>query len=403
MGFKTDIQKYTGTIADGDSAQPLADGVKDVVNRMMKISPDSMFMFSGLIQNTSGNSYVAISDTDKILDVNRLKVLNGVITYRNCVEIPASLRGDVQDAGSLHKATEEFPVYYKFNGRIYVLPSAPTADKIQVNKVVYGAITDADGNSSSIANFPTGMVPLVILYASSKIILQKMASYSSLPTDLNFSGLLGSATSIPSSAADFGLSTDILGNSGVLNDTGFEIPLDSGKPSIGDIANFDLGELFGNSGILDEGDFNDPADKKDPTTWFTTLGDMIEDDEDTELATAQSQKISSFLSWYQQALAERLQKFNADYQVWSGKLQNAIQILSKESDTKVQEYNVNLQKYSAHWQGISASVNATVQSFNANLQKAQLDYQWLQERYQFVSQEYEKGFLPYANKGEAPS
>ena len=222
-----------------------------------------------------------------------------------------------------------------------------------------------------------------------------MASYSSLPTDLNFGGLLGSATSIPSSAADFGLSTDILGSSGVLNDTGFEIPLESGKPSISEISDMDLEDLFNTGGILDEGDFNDSADKKDPTTWFTTLGDMIEDDEDTELATAQSQKISSFLSWYQQALAEKLQKFNGDYQVWSGKLQNAIQILSKESDTKVQEYNVNLQKYSAHWQGISASVNATVQSFNANLQKAQLDYKWLQERYQFVSQEYEKGFLPY--------
>lgn len=403
MGFKLDIQKYTGTIANGDSAQPLADGVKDVVNRMMKISPDSMFMFSGLVNNTSGNDYVAISDTDKILDVNRQKIFSGVTTYRNCIEIPASLRGDVQDAGSLHKATEEFPVYYKFNGKIHVLPSTTTANKIQVNKVVYGAITDPDGSSSSIGNFPTGMVPLVVLYASSKIILQKMASYSSLPADLDLTSLLNGATDIPTSAPDFGLSADILSNSGALNLSGFEIPLDSGKPSISDISNFDLGDVFNTGGILDEGDFNDPADKKDPTTWFTTLGDMIEDDEDTELATAQSQKISSFLSWYQQALAERLQKFNADYQVWSGKLQNAIQILSKESDTKVQEYNVNLQKYSAHWQGISANVNATVQSFNANLQKAQLDYQWLQERYQFVSQEYEKGFLPYANKGEAPS
>ncbi len=403
MGFKTDIEKYTGTIADGDSEKPLEDGVKDVVNRMMKISPDSMFMFSGLVQNTSGNDYVSISDTDKILDVNRQKVFSGVTTYRNCVEIPASLRGDVQDAGSLHLATEEFPVYYKFNGKIYVLPSTTTADKIQVNKVVYGAVAEPDGSSSSIANFPTGMVPLVILYASSKILLQKMANYSSLPADLDLSSLLSSATAIPSPAPDFQLSANILENAGALNNTGFEIPLESEKPSISEIANFGLSSIFTSDGTIPNGTFNDDANIEDPTTWFATLGDMIEDDEDTELATSQTQKINSFLSWYQQALAEKLQKFNADYQVWSGKLQNAIQVLAKESDLKVQEYNASLQKYSAHWQAISADVNAKVQQFSGNIQKAQLDYQWMQERYQFVSQEYEKGFLPYADKGEAPS
>ena len=84
--FDVQIANYAGTIGSEDTQTALENGVKDVVNRMMKISPDSMFMFSGIEKNSSGQSYVAVTDTDKILGVTRLNEVTGVA--RNCVEVP---------------------------------------------------------------------------------------------------------------------------------------------------------------------------------------------------------------------------------------------------------------------------------------------------------------------------
>ena len=96
--FKSQIENYTGTISSEDYTTALDNGVKDVVNRMMKISPDSMFMFASITTNASDSDSIDIDDTDKILDVAR-KNANDV--SRNCIEIPASLRGEVSDSTCL--------------------------------------------------------------------------------------------------------------------------------------------------------------------------------------------------------------------------------------------------------------------------------------------------------------
>lgn len=393
IAFTVQIANYAGALDNTEDHQTaLENGVKDVVNRMMKISPESMFMFTGIANNTAGNSYVAIADTDKIIDVSRYKV--STEEDRNCVEIPASLRGEVQSTTSLHAATKEFPVYYKLSGKLYVVPDQTTVNKISVNKVVYGEVTNPTTSSSAIANFPTGMIPLVIMYASTKIILEKMAEYTSLPTALNLSSLISAGEDIVSAAPDFGLYDAIFGQQGSLYNQ-FSIPALSAIPSISDITNLTALDTALASGAVDN-DTDQIATQK----WFDILSDFIEDDEDTELSRAQVEKITAYLQWYQQALGQKLQKFNGEWQAYSTQLTNAIQIMSKESDLKVQEYATALQKFQAGWQQIATQVNAEVQAFGVNLQRATTEYKWYADRYLFIMQEYEKAFQPYADKGQ---
>jgi hypothetical protein len=392
--FKDQVENYAGTINSEDYLTALDNGVKDVVNRMMKISPDSMFMFASVVTNSAGSGSVAITDTDKILDVSRK---NDNSVARNCVEVPASLRGEVSDATSLHKATKEYPVYYKLNGNLTVAPATTTASVIHVNKVVYGAVSNAHTNSSAIADFPTGMVPLVILYASAQVLLEKMAEYSGLPNDLNFTSLLSAAVDVPS-APSFSVSKSSFNNGGEFDSTIFDLPALSDLPSISSVTS-----LVGSDGLdidIAMGTLDNDTDEIDPKKWFGVLSEFIENEEDIELSRAQVEKITSFVSWYQQALAENLQKFNSDWATYSAKLTNALQIMFKETDTAIQKYASDLQRFQADWQRVAQEVNSNVQQFNSKLQKATTDYKWMADRYVFVMQEYEKSFQPYADKGE---
>lgn len=396
--FKTQIENYAGPINSEDYQTALENGVKDVVNRMMKIAPESMFMFSSVVQNSSGVSGITITDTDKIIDVTRDITSNGI--PRNCIEVPASMRGEVSDPTSLHAATKEYPVYYKLETKLIVVPEITTAGSIHVNKVVYGAITNPSATTGAIANFPTGMIPLVVLYASGKVLQEKMAEYNSLPTKLDIASLLSGLSNLPN-VPQFALSDSEFDGGGEFQSTIFDMPQTTDIPSIADVAGLpDIQTALAGGTIATSGSSTDMIE---PQKWFDILGEFIEVEEDTELSRAQVEKISAYANWYQTALSENLQKFNAQWEAFSTRLQNGIQIMSKNADLAVQDYAQTLQRYQTESQRLVNNVNSQVSAFNSNLQRAVTDYKWLTDRYVFVMQEYEKSFLPYANKGEPAS
>ena len=396
--FKAQIENYTGDITSEDYTTALDNGVKDVVNRMMKIAPESMFLFSSVVQNSSGISGITITDTDKIIDVTRDLSTDGI--PRHCIEVPASMRGEVADPTSLHAATKEYPVYYKLSTKLFVVPETTVAGSIDVNKVVYGAITAPESSTPSIQNFPTGMIPLVILYASGKVLQEKMAEYNKLPAQLNITSVLDGGTSLPSVPV-FSLSDSMFDGSGEFQSTVFDMPGTSDLPSIADVTGLpDIQTALAVGSIATS---SSSTEMIEPQKWFDILGEFIEVEEDTELSRAQVEKISAYVNWYQTALSENLQNFNAKWEAFSTRLQNGIQIMSKNADLVVQDYVQTLQRYQVDLQRIVNNVNSQVSAFNANLQRAITDYKWLTDRYVFVMQEYEKSFLPYADKGEQAS
>tara|TARA_R100001086_G_scaffold202463_1_gene118613 strand:+ start:532 stop:3144 length:2613 start_codon:yes stop_codon:yes gene_type:complete len=151
-------------------------------------------------------------------------------------------------------------------------------------------------------------------------------------------------------------------------------------------------------------DFDD--ENIDPLKWFQVLGDMIQNQEDIELANAQMQKIQTYVGAYTQAMQNKLNEFNDANVEYQAKLQESIQQaqinaqkalqqaqIDKEkvvTDAQIeaqekqqeaslklqqenQEYAAELQKYSAEVSSYQADVNKEIQEYTQNFQRYQVE------------------------------
>jgi len=131
------------------------------------------------------------------------------------------------------------------------------------------------------------------------------------------------------------------------------------------------------------------ADFLDISKWFTAAGEMIEDEEDIELAQVQLQKISSYIQAYLGAMQNQLNIFNDDNAEYQSKLQEGIQQsqinaqkaqsqaqidatdAQQEASLKLQkenqEYAVSLQRFSSEVQEYQVNVDKEVQEYQQNL------------------------------------
>jgi hypothetical protein len=142
------------------------------------------------------------------------------------------------------------------------------------------------------------------------------------------------------------------------------------------------------------------VDFRDFSKWFTAVGELIEDEEDVELAQAQLQKISTYVQAYSVATQNQLNVFNNANVEYQAKLQEGIQqaqinaqkatqqaqidaskvttqaqldatdaqqeaslLLQKEN----QEYGDSLQRFTAEVQVYQADVAKEVQEYQQNL------------------------------------
>ena len=245
------IADMAGTIASESTATHMDNAVKDVINKMARINPAMMYMFSGNVNNTSGNGYVSFADNNMILKVARRE---GSV-YRTCIEAPNAMEADLIDADSLNRATAEYPRFIRSNSKIYVYPVITTANYISVTKVVYGAVTGVSSGTGAIANFPDGMYPMVVCYASMQTLLEKMSE--TLPA-----GSLQELDTLQIDGSAFS---------------------DSSNPTDAELDN--------------------------PTHYFARLREFINEEEDTELSSVQLEKIKAYLTWYQTAI----EKNKTDY------------------------------------------------------------------------------------------
>jgi hypothetical protein len=109
--------------------------------------------------------------------------------------------------------------------------------------------------------------------------------------------------------------------------------------------------------------------KADVSDWWEVAGDFIQDQEDTELGSAQIEKISTYITAYTAQAANNLNKFNelnAKYQADIGKK-------TKESDLLMTKYQQELGEY-------QQEVNKEVQEWQANTNKELQIWQSQQEQ-----------------------
>jgi len=246
------IQDMAGVLANSESvATHMANGVKDVVNKIARINPGMLHLFSGNENNQAGESWVTLTDNNFILKVGRRE---GSV-YRTCIEAPLSMEADLVDNDSLNKATTEYPRFIRANSKIYVYPEVSDVNYLSVTKVKYGTVNNLVGSSDgTIDNFPDGMYPMVVCYASMHTLLEKMA-------ELLVAGNLQDVGTMKIDGSPITKAT--------WND-------DSSPPS--------------------------DTELEDPKYYFSVLRHFINTEEDVELSRAQIEKITAYINWYQTSM-----------------------------------------------------------------------------------------------------
>ena len=191
--------------------------------------------------------------------LNTGKVLNVFAGSYEARQISPKKKHKAALSTSIHYVDTTDPVFYIQNNYINVLPAGVA---IKYDEVDYPAVAYGD---SSVAYFPDEAEHLVVLYGAMKALVAHIGGLTIPP------GVSGDASTLTSDAQAI---------------TSEQIGTDA------EFLEFDM--------------------------WFTALGEMIEDDEDIELASAQIEKINAYVnSWNIQ-----LQGNLADFQRYSAILQS---------------------------------------------------------------------------------
>tara|TARA_Y100001938_G_scaffold103547_1_gene141318 strand:+ start:779 stop:3856 length:3078 start_codon:yes stop_codon:yes gene_type:complete len=124
---------------------------------------------------------------------------------------------------------------------------------------------------------------------------------------------------------------------------------------------------------ITDGTIGSDSDFQDYTDWWEVLGHLIEDEEDTELAGLQINKINSYLGAYQQALQNQLNVFNDANVEYQAAIQEKIKNADLAYQESQQEAQLLLQKEYQEYQSkvseYQAEVNKDVQVYSQKLER----------------------------------
>jgi hypothetical protein len=277
--FEAQVEALTGLAIEGSSSNPtqaqltqyITDGVLDVTNRCIAINPDDKYKFQKVSAEQTSNSSFDIEGAEIISVVREAGTDND---WRPCRYVTPSLQSKVTDVNSLHFASKFSPAYTIDTStgsnviNVYPEPGSTTkAFKVYyVNNVpVANDNTATAFDDSTIGNFPADKVYLVVLYGAIKSLESALAA--------------------------------------------------KGLPTV-------AGESEELTAAISSGTIGTDADFADFSDWFETLGHMVEDEEDLEMAQVQIQKIATYLNAWQ----TQLQGNTTDYQ-W---MQGRHQVFSKQ-------------------------------------------------------------------------
>jgi Skp family chaperone for outer membrane proteins len=398
--IELDIENITG-VSDAND-QFIISAQKFVVSSV----PKNLLHFAQKASSASTDgSAISFSVNDSVMDVQR----NGY----SCREIPMSEGIWALDSTSLKYATAKHPVWFHKQGAVHFAPVTDGSNAGYVFYVDYSLIDD----NSDLRN--------AVIFRASSSEFSKLSSaqlptsaisFYSVPPDtpslatVSYSGPGGDkdATSPTFTTATLAASSVYTGSApaytkptitkvafkAFYDDTSNANPFgdnDPGAFSISavtpvqpDIPNFTFsvttslpsytspkvgGATEGLSDAmtaLTGGVYGADADFLDFSKWFTVAGEFIEDEEDSELAAVQLNKISTYISAYSQDMQDKLNSFNTDLQKYQAELQKELQEAQYEQQA---EHQSSLQQYQAEVGAYSADVNKEVQEYQQKLSR----------------------------------
>ena len=430
--FKVRIEDYVGAVGDDTF---LGDALTDTASEVIRAIPDdkikSFTQESGDI--TAASTNIA---NHRIVSVIRERGTDG--EYVECREISVKYFRKAQDSSSMFSASVESPVYIIKNSSIHVFPTpggSPNAFKVEsvIFPTIAAGATDITDTPDS---FPDSIEDIVVIGASAKACQYLMARVKdSMPSE---PVLVLDNISVPSTPSNPSISFI---NAGVGNGVGSAqdsitvAPTDAsstGATGSGDSA-YSKPSLQGSSDELTDvtgGTFGSPS--VDYATWWDTLSDIIETEEDSELATSQVAKIRSYIEAFnaevnsaksamQATIEDARLSTQASIATGGNATQSSIANASndvsasiskmrestgaaiaqmgqstnvnvtnaaKTLEASIQDYSLEITRFGADIQRYSSEINTAINEYSTDIQKytAQVDrytkeYSWYQDQY----------------------
>ena len=404
--FKNQVDALTGFASTEDDALTdwLTSGAKEIINVLPPKLKEKCATETTLDNSSTTMDVDAVGD---ILYVTRMSADSGGFRVP-CREIPSAYGGLTESSSGhmIYEASATDPVYWIWSSSdasILNVRPTPTANQTAiVYHVGYPTVAHGDGGSG-IASFPDEAEYLVVLYAAAKALQYKMNKKSSdLPSYTS-----PSAPVVPAietvSYSDY--TSNSINVASVLQTTDYP---DYTSPTVGDQTEGLTAAMDADStGVGTDNDFLNYS------KWFSVVGELIEDDEDIELAGAQIEKINSYVNSYNVAMQDKLNTFNEAVVKFNSLVQKATtesnyqmqkniqeaQLLQQQRGQKavqdlqaaIENNNRKLAKFQQESNLYQANVNEEVKKFTANLQKHTTDYQWLQSQYVQLKSDYRQG------------
>ncbi len=192
MTFEEQIESLTGltisstgtTPTQDEVSQFLKDGVKDVINKLIEISPAETSKFTTTTHDSENNG---IAITGKSISIVREHDSTSIL--RPCTLISSQDRYEATDVDSIKYRSAYNPGYYILDGKIFSVPASASGNNdLIVTQVTYPSINYLN---SSIINFPDEFEYLVVLYAAMKSLESKMAEYTITEEDSELAQAIG--------------------------------------------------------------------------------------------------------------------------------------------------------------------------------------------------------------------
>jgi len=179
MTFEAQVEGLTGLTISSSASTPtqseltqfLTDGVKDVINKIIEISPAETSKFTTTLHESNNQG---ITVTGKSISIVREHDSETIL--RPCTLISAQERYKATDVTSLSYRSKFNPGYYILDGKIYSAPASASGNNdLIVTQVVYPSVSYLD---SSVNDFPDEFEYLIVIYAAMKSLESKMAEYT---------------------------------------------------------------------------------------------------------------------------------------------------------------------------------------------------------------------------------
>ena len=417
--FKNQVDALTGFAGTEDDA--LTDWLQAGTREIINILPPQLKEYCYSKQTFT--SAAANSEAETMITGQLGSVYAGSV---ECRQIRPMDKHKASSSTSLEYASSTDPVYYIEGNKINILPASSSG--------IYYVVpnpTVAHG-STSIDNFPNEAEYLVVLYASIKA-LQRLMNNITAISNLSISSSAPSAPSLGavsySNASNADASSTAVSVVTVATVSKADISGNAPtytKPTLAGTSTNMLTEI--ETGTLG-------SSEEDYEKWFHIAGQYIEDEEDTELAQAQLQKIQTYLQAFSQDIQNELNEFNKENEIYKANIQAelakhnsdlqkaitqaqidaqdkqqeaaqttdvdkfnksqdqalALQNAAKTMEAIIQNNNNLIAKYQQEISAYSQNVNKEVTQYKTNLEQYGLEFQQYQAQQAKLQQDYDRG------------